>query len=122
MPIIKGVTAALEYFGVIDDEVTAKMKQNAKERTEATEKELNKKLSAEKRKARQVEESLAFEIRKAQAAGKETEAIEEKKLQSALKSGRAILEIQKQKIAAYEDEIKIQKSLKNVDEERNIKN
>jgi hypothetical protein len=118
LPIIKGVTAALEYFGVIDDEVTAKMKQNAKERTEATEKELNKKLSAEKRKARQVEESLAFEIRKAQAAGKETEAIEEKKLQSALKSGRAILEIQKQKIAAYEDEIKIQKSLKNVDEER----
>jgi hypothetical protein len=118
LPIIKGVTAALEYFGVIDDEVTAKMKQNAKERTEATEKELNKKLSAEKRKARQVEESLAFEIRKSQAAGKETEAIEEKKLQSALKSGRAILEIQKQKIAAYEDEIKIQKSLKNVDEER----
>jgi len=116
--VVKGIVSALEYFGVVDDEMTAKMKKNAKERTEATEKELNKKISAEKQKAKAVDESLAFEIRKAQAAGKETEEIEEKKLQAALKSGRAILEVQKQKIAAYEDEIKIQKSLKNVDEDR----
>jgi hypothetical protein len=118
IPLIKGIVSALEYFGVVDDEVTAKMKKNAKEKTEATEKELNKKLSAEKKKAKAVDDALSFEIRKAQAAGKETEAIEEKKLQAALRSGRAILEIQKQKIAAYEDEIKIQKSLKNVDEDR----
>lgn len=116
--VVKGIVSALEYFGVVDDEMTAKMKKNAKERTEATEKELNKKISAEKQKAKAVDDNYSFEIRKSQAAGKTTEEMEEKKLQAALKSGRAILEMQKQKIAAYEDEIKLQKSLKNVDEER----
>ena len=116
--VVKGIVSALEYFGVVDDEMTAKMKKNARERTEATEKELNKKISAEKRKAQAVDDNYSFEIRKSQAAGKTTEEMEEKKLQAALKSGRAILEMQKQKIAAYEDEIKLQKSLKNVDEER----
>lgn len=116
--VIYGVIKAFEYFGVVDDEMTAKMKKNAKERTEATEKELNKKISAEKQKAKAVDDNYSFEIRKSQAAGKTTEEMEEKKLQAALKSGRAILEMQKQKIAAYEDEIKLQKSLKNVDEDR----
>lgn len=116
--VVKGIVSALEYFGVVDDEMTAKMKKNAKERTEATEKELNKKISAEKQKAKAVDDNYSFEIRKSQAAGKTTEEMEEKKLQAALKSGRAILEMQKQKITAYEDEIKLQKSLKNVDEER----
>jgi hypothetical protein len=108
----------LEFFGVKDDEVTAKIKKNAKDRTDATEKELNKKISAEKKRSQAVDESYALEIRKAQAAGKNTEDMEEKKLQAALKSGRAILELQKQKIAAYEDEIKLLKSMKNVDEDR----
>jgi len=116
--VFKAIVSALEYFGVVDDEMTAKMKKNAKERTEATEKELNKKISAEKQKAKAVDDNYSFEIRKSQAAGKTTEEMEEKKLLAALKSGRAILEMQKQKIAAYEDEIKLQKSLKNVDEER----
>jgi hypothetical protein len=118
IPLMKGIISALEFFGVKDDEVTAKIKKNAKERTDATEKELNKKISAEKKRSQAIDESYALEIRKAQAAGKNTEDMEEKKLQAALKSGRAILELQKQKIAAYEDEIKLLKSMKNVDEDR----
>jgi hypothetical protein len=118
IPLMKGLVSALEFFGVKDDEVTAKIKKNAKDRTDATEKELNKKISAEKKRSQAIDESYALEIRKAQAAGKNTEDMEEKKLQAALKSGRAILELQKQKIAAYEDEIKLLKSMKNVDEDR----
>jgi len=118
IPLMKGIISALEFFGVKDDEVTAKIKKNAKDRTDATEKELNKKISAEKKRSQAIDESYALEIRKAQAAGKNTEDMEEKKLQAALKSGRAILELQKQKIAAYEDEIKLLKSMKNVDEDR----
>ncbi len=65
-----------------------------------------------------VDDALSFEIRKAQAAGKNTEEMEEKKLQAALKSGRAILQIQKEKIAAYEAEIKILKASGDADSER----
>jgi hypothetical protein len=116
--VIYGVIKALEYFGVVDDEQTAKMKANAKAKTDATEKEMNKKISAEKKKAKAVDDAYALEIRKAQAAGKNTEEMEEKKLVAALKSGRAILEMQKQKIAAYEDEIKLLKATGDADSDR----
>lgn len=116
--ILYGVIKALEYFGVIDDEQTAKMKKNAKAKTEATEKEMNKKIAAEKQKAKAVDDALSFEIRKAQAAGKNTEEMEEKKLQAALKSGRAILQMQKEKIAAYEAEIKLLKATGDADSDR----
>ena len=116
--VIYGVIKALEYFGVVDDETTAKMKANAKAKTDATDKEMNKKISAEKKKAKAVDDAYALEIRKAQAAGKNTEEMEEKKLVAALKSGRAILEMQKQKIAAYEDEIKLLKATGDADSDR----
>lgn len=116
--VIYGVIKALEFFGVVDDEMTAKMKANAKAKTDATEKEMNKKIAAEKRKAKAVDDALSFEIRKAQAAGKNTEEMEEKKLQAALKSGRAILQMQKEKIAAYEEEIKILKASGDADSDR----
>jgi hypothetical protein len=116
--VIYGVIKALEYFGVVDDEQTAKMKANAKAKTDATEKEMNKKISAEKKKAKAVDDAYALEIRKAQAAGKNTEEMEEKKLVAALKSGRAILEMQKRKIAAYEDEIKLLKATGDADSDR----
>lgn len=116
--VIYGVIKALEYFGVVDDEQTAKMKKNARAKTDATEKEMNKKIAAEKKKAQAVDENLSFEIRKAQAAGKNTEEMEEKKLKAALKSGRAILEMQKQKIAAYEAEIKLLKATGDADSDR----
>jgi hypothetical protein len=115
---IYGVVKALEYFGVIDDRETARMKANAKAKTEATEKEMNKKIAAEKKKAQAVDDALSFEIRKAQAAGKNTEEMEEKKLQAALKSGRAILQMQKEKIAAYEEEIKLLKATGDADSDR----
>jgi hypothetical protein len=116
--VIYGVIKALEYFGVVDDEQTAKMKANAKAKTDATEKEMNKKISAEKKKAKAVDDAYALEIRKAQAAGKNTEEMEEKKLVASLKSGRAILEMQKRKIAAYEDEIKLLKATGDADSDR----
>ena len=116
--VIYGVIKALEYFGVVDDEQTAKMKKNARAKTDATEKEMNKKIAAEKKKAQAVDDNLSFEIRKAQAAGKNTEEMEEKKLKAALKSGRAILEMQKQKIAAYEAEIKLLKATGDADSDR----
>jgi len=116
--VIYGVIKSLEYFGVVDDEQTAKMKKNARAKTDATEKEMNKKIAAEKKKAQAVDENLSFEIRKAQAAGKNTEEMEEKKLKAALKSGRAILEMQKQKIAAYEAEIKLLKATGDADSDR----
>jgi hypothetical protein len=116
--VIYGVIKALEFFGFVDDEMTAKMKANAKAKTDATEKEMNKKIAAEKRKAKAVDDALSFEIRKAQAAGKNTEEMEEKKLQAALKSGRAILQMQKEKIAAYEAEIKILKASGDADSDR----
>jgi hypothetical protein len=116
--VIYGVIKALEYFGVVDDETTAKMKANAKAKTDATDKEMNKKISAEKKKAKAVDDAYALEIRKAQAAGKNTEEMEEKKLVASLKSGRAILEMQKQKIASYEDEIKLLKATGDADSDR----
>lgn len=118
LPAIVGITKALEYFGVVDDEQTAKMKANARAKTDATIKEMDKKISAEKRKAQAVDDNLSFEIRKAQAAGKNTEEMEEKKLQAALKSGRAILQMQKEKIAAYEAEIKLLKATGDADSDR----
>jgi hypothetical protein len=116
--VIYGVIKALEYFGVVDNEQTAKMKANAKAKTDATEKEMNKKIAAEKKKAQAVDENLSFEIRKAQAAGKNTEEMEEKKLRAALKSGRAILQMQKEKIKAYEDEIRLLKATGDADSDR----
>jgi hypothetical protein len=116
--IIYGVVKALEFFGVIDDAQTAKMKANAKAKTDSTEKEMNKKIAAEKKKAQAVDDNLSFEIRKAQAAGKNTEEMEEKKLKAALKSGRAILEMQKQKIRAYEEEIALLKRTGDADSDR----
>jgi hypothetical protein len=118
IPLIKGIVSALEYFGVVDDEVTAKMKANAKAKTDATEKEMNKKIAAEKKKAQAVDDNLSFEIRKAQAAGKNTEEMEEKKLKAALKSGRAILDMQKQKIKAYEEELALLKKTGDADSDR----
>ena len=109
--VIYGIIKALEFFGVIDDVNTKKMKANAAAKTDATEKEMNKKISAEKRKKQAVDDNLSFEIRKAQAAGKNTEEMEEKKLKASLKSGRAILNMQKQKIAAYEEELQYLKWL-----------
>jgi hypothetical protein len=116
--VIYGIVKALEYFGVIDDAQTAKMKANAKAKTDSTEKEMNKKIAAEKKKAQAVDDNLSFEIRKAQAAGKNTEEMEEKKLKAALKSGRAILEMQKQKIRAYEEEIALLKRTGDADSDR----
>ena len=116
--IVKGIVSALEYFGVVDDEVTAKLRKNANERIKQNEKEYNAKINTEKKKAKILDENFAQEIRLAQAAGKATEDIEEKKLQAALKTGRLLLQEHKNRIQQIEEEIKFQKALKNVDDEK----
>ena len=116
--IVKGIVSALEYFGVVDDEMTAKLRKNANERIKQNEKEYNAKINTEKKKAKILDENFAQEIRLAQAAGKATEDIEEKKLQAALKTGRLLLQEHKNRIQQIEEEIKFQKALKNVDDEK----
>lgn len=116
--VVKGIVSALEYFGVVDDEMTAKMRKNANERIKQHEKEYNSKINTEKKKARIVDENYAQEIRLAQASGKATEEIEEKKLQAALKTGRLLLQEHKNRIQQIEEEIKFQKALKNIDDEK----
>ena len=116
--IVKGIVSALEFFGLKDDEVTAKLRKNANERIKQNEKEYNAKINTEKKKAKILDENFAQEIRLAQAAGKATEDIEEKKLQAALKTGRLLLQEHKNRIQQIEEEIKFQKALKNVDDEK----
>ncbi len=118
IPLMKGIISALEFFGVKDDEVTAKLRKNANERIKQNEKEYNAKINTEKKKAKILDENFAQEIRLAQAAGKATEDIEEKKLQAALKTGRLLLQEHKNRIQQIEEEIKFQKALKNVDDEK----
>ena len=118
IPLMKGLVSALEFFGLKDDEVTAKLRKNANERIKQNEKEYNAKINTEKKKAKILDENFAQEIRLAQAAGKATEDIEEKKLQAALKTGRLLLQEHKNRIQQIEEEIKFQKALKNVDDEK----
>jgi hypothetical protein len=81
-PPIWAIVKALEALGIIDDEETSKAKKNADERINASRKE-----SAEldKRKT-QIEAYYDFEIRKAKAAGKNTEELEAAKRQTLLKT------------------------------------
>ncbi len=102
---MKGLTAVLELFGIIDDANTRNAVKNAQTTTEIIESQTKKKIAAEKAKAKSVDENLSFEIRKTQAAGEMTEEMEERKLKAALKSGRAILALQQEKIKAYRLEL-----------------
>jgi hypothetical protein len=81
-PPIWGIIKALEALGVIDDEETAKAKKNAEERIENSRKE-SKEL--DKRKT-DLEKYYDFEIRKAKAAGKNTEEVEAQKRKALLQT------------------------------------
>ena len=81
-PPIWAIVKALEALGVIDDEETEKAKKNAEERIENSRKE-SKEL--DKRKT-DLEKYYDFEIRKAKAAGKNTEEVEAQKRKALLQT------------------------------------
>jgi hypothetical protein len=81
-PPIWAIVKALEALGIIDDEETAKAKKNAEQRIENSRKE-SKEL--DKRKT-DLEKYYDFEIRKAKAAGKNTEEVEAQKRRALLKT------------------------------------
>jgi membrane protein involved in colicin uptake len=74
-PPIWGIIKALEALGIIDDEQTAQNKKNSEERIKNSRKE-SKELD---RKKTEIGAYYDFEIRKAKAAGKNTEEVEEQK-------------------------------------------
>lgn len=115
---IYGVVKALQYMGVIDTDVNAKMKANAEERSKMTEKEMNAKIKAEQRKKNAVEDTMGFEIQMAKASGKETTKMERDKLKASLDAGRGILAMQKEKMNSYKAELLLLQQLGDGDTKR----
>jgi hypothetical protein len=98
-PPIYAIIKALEMMGVIDDEQTSKAKRNAEERIKANQKEIRE--LDKKKKA--TNDYYDFEIRKAQAAGKDTEGLEKKKRDSAIKTAREQNEMDKEALKAGQE-------------------
>lgn len=121
MPLIGvfvAVTKALEYFGVIDDEVERKSKANAQRRSKHVQKEADENIKQLKRQQKQIGDRYDHEINMAKAAGKDTTALEQKKRAEMIRTGRAILEELKKKQAAYEAELAMLQKLGDADSKR----
>lgn len=121
MPLVGAfvaVTKALEYFGVIDDEVERKSKANATRRSKHAQKEADENIKQLKRQQKSIGDKYDHEINLAKAAGKDTAALEQKKRAEMLKTGRAILEELKKKQAAYEAELAMLQKLGDADNKR----
>ena len=116
--VLYGITKALEYFGVIDDETERKTKANATRRTKHAQKEADENIKQLKRQQKSISDKYDHEINMAKAAGKDTADLEQKKRAEMLKTGRAILEELKKKKAAYEEELAMLKKLGDADSKR----
>jgi len=116
--IIYGTIKALEYFGFIDDEQTRKMKANAEKRTKEREKELKKQGNEIKRKRDMQQAAFDFEIRLAQASGKDTADIERKKIVAMIKTTKALRDNTRQRMANIYQEIELLKKLGDTDSDR----
>jgi hypothetical protein len=113
--VIYGVVKALEYFGVVDDVQTAKMKKNAHDHTEAVVKSADKRAKAIKKEQDATDAKYMHEINMAKASGKDTYEMELMKAKAHLKSGRVFLEVQKSKMEAIRAEMEL--LLQNEDED-----
>lgn len=113
--VIYGVVKALEYFGVVDDVQTAKMKKNAHDHTEAVVKSADKRARAIKKEQDATDAKYTHEINMAKASGKDTYEMELMKAKAHLKSGRVFLEVQKSKMEAIRAEMEL--LLQNEDED-----
>ena len=116
--VIYGVVKALEYFGVVDDVQTAKMKKNAHDHTEAVVKSADKRAKAIKKEQTQNDLKAQREIDLAKASGKATYEMELSKSKSHLASGRIYLEIQKAKMKAIQAEIDLLLATEDQDSDR----
>jgi hypothetical protein len=104
-PPIWAIVKALEAMGIIDDEATAKAKENAEERIKASQKQ-SKELDKQKQKTG---EYYDFEIRKAQASGGNVQEVEKKKRLALLETLKTQNELERSWIRtnkATQDDIK----------------
>ena len=115
LAVIYGVVKALEYFGVVDDAQTAKMKKNAQSHTETVAKASDKRAKAIKKEQDATDAKYTHEINMAKASGKDTYQMELMKAKAHLKTGRVFLEVQKSKMKAIQAEMEL--LLQNEDED-----
>jgi len=116
--IIYGTIKALEYFGVVDDVNTAKMKKNAQDHTEAVIKNADKRAKAIKKEQSQNDAKAQREIDLAKASGKATYEMELSKAKAHLASGRVYLEVQKSKMKAIKAEMDLLLATEDQDSDR----
>lgn len=115
---IYALTKALEWLGIVDDEQTRKMKANAEKKTKQTEKEVKAAVNASKRKQAAEEARLDFEIRKAQAAGKDTEKLEKQRLMVTIKRTDEQIKQSRRMIEQLKEEMKLLKATGDADSKR----
>ena len=118
MPLIaifQGVAKALQFFGVIDSDVTKEMKANAEAHTETVIKSADKRAKAIKKEQDATDAKYTHEINMAKASGKDTYQMELMKAKAHLKTGRVFLEVQKSKMEAIRAEMEL--LLQNEDED-----
>ena len=113
-----GVTKVLQFFGVVDDDVTAKNKKNSQARSNYTKKETDLRVNELNREQSKIAARYDHEINMAKAAGKDTTALEQKKRAEMLKTGRAILAELKVKQDAYKAELDLLIKLGDADSKR----
>lgn len=116
--IIYLVFKGLEALGVKDDANTIQMKANAAKRSAAMAKEADDNIQ----KLRQVQkvktDAYDFEIRMAEASGKNTENLEKRKRMSIYMTGMSIFKEQKKKEKGYVEEYKYYRKIGQLDDER----
>jgi len=118
---IVGIVKALEYFGVVDDANTRKLKANAEARTKSIEKEQNKIIAASSKKQKANDSYYDHEINLLKASGKATYEMALLKAKAHLAEGRVMLAAQAAKIKAYKAEIEVLIATGDADSDR-VKN
>lgn len=116
--VIYGAIKALEYFGIIDEEQTRKMKANAEKRTKERDKELKKEASNIKARGAKIQAGYDFEIRMAQASGKSTVELERKKIVAMINTTKQLKTNIQQRMNNYWQEMQMLKKLGDQDSDR----
>ena len=104
---ILGIRKAMEALGLIDDATTRKAKSNAIARTTALVKEKDKAILESKTRQTANDKYYTHEINLLNASGKSTYEMSLKKARAHLFEGRIMLAAQKEKFAAYQQELKM---------------
>ena len=118
--VIYGVFKALEALGLKDDANTIQMKENAAKRSAAMAKEADKNIENLRKLQKIKTDSFDFEIRMAEAQGKNTDNLEKRKRMSIYMTGLAVFKEQKKKEKGFVDEYRYYKKIGQLDDERAI--